>query len=477
MAVTAQRANPKLAAQTARRIEDDIIAAHWPVGQVLGSEAQLMERYDVSRAVLREAIRLIEHHGVARMRRGPSGGLIVQAPDAAAAISAVVVYLGHAGASVDDLMYVRRLLEPLAAAMAAERITEDGIARLRAIVENQPEDRDGQILSSEDGIVHLAIATASGNEALALFITILMELTSVYSASQTHVTRAETAQAARGMTRAHASLVAAIVAGDSATAQHRLGTHLQAVQDFLPSRRSGRQASPVVPRGTGDKLAEVVARNVRTDIAARGLPVGRVIGSEDELRERYGVSRAVLREAVRLLEYHSVATMRRGPGGGLVVAVPDPAATIEAAALYLQYRQAKAGDLRPVREALEFGALSLLTASARSQEATDWLREQLAEPDPTELDAVIAHINAFHQDLVAQAGNPVLTLLMRIVLSLWDRYGEPPDEALPVPRKELGATALAAHRKIAAAVLDGDYALARHRMSRHLGGITAVKEL
>jgi len=57
VAVPAQRANPKLAAQTARRIEDDIIAAHWPVGQVLGSEAQLMERYDVSRAVLREAIR------------------------------------------------------------------------------------------------------------------------------------------------------------------------------------------------------------------------------------------------------------------------------------------------------------------------------------------------------------------------------------------------------------------------------------
>jgi hypothetical protein len=35
------------------------------------------------------------------------------------------------------------------------------------------------------------------------------------------------------------------------------------------------------------------------------------------------VSRSVLREAVRLLKYHAVATMRRGPGGGLVVAQPQ----------------------------------------------------------------------------------------------------------------------------------------------------------
>ena len=42
-----------------------------------------------------------------------------------------------------------------------------------------------------------------------------------------------------------------------------------------------------------------------------------MLGAEAELRERYGVSRAVLREAVRILEYHGAVTTKRGPGGGV----------------------------------------------------------------------------------------------------------------------------------------------------------------
>jgi DNA-binding FadR family transcriptional regulator len=295
------------------------------------------------------------------------------------------------------------------------------------------------------------------------------------------MTRDDAAQAAKGMAHAHASLVSAIVSGQSAAAQLRAETHLKAVQDFLRPRSRGRQPrdTTALLRDTSDrheKLAEVIARNVRADIAQRRLPVGSVIGSEDDLRERYGVSRAVLREAVRLLEYHSVATMRRGPGGGLVVGRPDPAASIEAAALYLQYRRAKVTDLQPVREALELGVLDLLTGRSQDEAITRWLEDQLTESGPTELDAVIVRINDFHLGLAQLVGNPVIALLLRIALSLWDRYGEPSEQSLPASRQELSAIALAAHRGIVAAVLDGDYALARHRMSRHLSGITAVME-
>src|SRR4051812_32028391 len=65
---------PKLASVVAQRIEDDIVASGWPEGQVLGSETDLLERFGVSRAVVREAVRIIEHTGAARMRRGPGGG-------------------------------------------------------------------------------------------------------------------------------------------------------------------------------------------------------------------------------------------------------------------------------------------------------------------------------------------------------------------------------------------------------------------
>ena len=55
----------KRAAKVADRIVGDVMALGWPVGEVLGSEADLLERYQVSRAVFREAVRLLEHQQVA----------------------------------------------------------------------------------------------------------------------------------------------------------------------------------------------------------------------------------------------------------------------------------------------------------------------------------------------------------------------------------------------------------------------------
>ena len=71
----------KLARRAAEQIIADIIELGWPVGHILGSEAELLDRYAVSRAVLREAVRLMEHQHVARMRRGRGGGLVIDEPD------------------------------------------------------------------------------------------------------------------------------------------------------------------------------------------------------------------------------------------------------------------------------------------------------------------------------------------------------------------------------------------------------------
>jgi len=61
----------KPASRIARDIEADIARCGWPIGQSLGSEQALQHRFRVSRSVLLEAVRLVEHHQVARMRRGP----------------------------------------------------------------------------------------------------------------------------------------------------------------------------------------------------------------------------------------------------------------------------------------------------------------------------------------------------------------------------------------------------------------------
>src|SRR6201995_374492 len=169
----------KLASTIARDIEADIIRRGWPIGASLGSEPALKQRFCLSRSVLREAVRLVEHHQVARMRRGPKGGLFICEPDAGPATRAVVIYLEYLGITLGDLLNARLVLEPLAASLAAERIDEAGIDRLRAVLRGEEHWRPG--LPTPRDEFHIALAERSKNPVLQLFIDVLMRLTTRYA--------------------------------------------------------------------------------------------------------------------------------------------------------------------------------------------------------------------------------------------------------------------------------------------------------
>lgn len=462
---------PKLASQVARRIESDIIEAGWPVGELFGSETELRLRYGVSRAVLREAVRIVEHHGVADMRRGPAGGLIVRAPDAAPSARALVIYLGHLGTAMPDVVHARLLLEPLAAAMTAGTITEDGIRRLRASHAHEASQPGIEI---QDGL-HALLGELSGNAAVALFVQVLTLLTRHYASAHApgeHEVRRAKADSAR----AHQAIVEATIAGDVALAEHRVAGHLRALGRWLGT-------DPPPPAGTGSprpveaatvhqKLAEIVADRIRTDIARAGLGAGELAGSERDLLVRYGVSRAVLREAIRLLEYHSVAGMRRGPGGGLIVNRPDPSASIEAIALYLEHQGIDFDGLRTVRDAIELGCIELVVA----RRAEPGVAERLAAAqhlDATDQAVLEASSHLFHTELAELTGNPVLALFQRILTTLSARHLRAVPRTGTAPTTPVMAAEVArVHRGIAEAVLAGDTGLAKHRMRRHLATLS-----
>lgn len=465
----------KLAARIARAIEGDVIAADWPVGSMIGSEPELIERYGVSRAVFREAVRLVEHHQVARMRRGRSGGLRVIAPDAAAAVSAAVVYLEHTGTTVDDLLRARSLLEPLAAAQAARHISEEDIKALRdAAAQKSGTPPDGQILAAY-GSLHVTMARLSGNPVLQLFVEVLAQLTERY-AKVRRTTRADRDATAREVDRAHLALVDAVVAGDAATAQHCMSAHLAAVdQLFAGTQRrivARRPAAASERAGGGHKLAEVIAEEIRADIVRGRWQVGDVIDSEIGLVERYDVSRSAIREAVRLLEHHSIAWMRRGPNGGLIVAEPDLDAGVEAMALYLGYRGATAAHLLLVRKELELGCVDLV--AGRSSEP--WVRERLEQALTVSPDAPAAEVNRLANELhlaVAElAGNPVLAFLIRTLTSLSARHVAVAPGIQPLPAQTPAEAVAHAHLAIVAAIASGDRGLARRRMARHLDALS-----
>jgi DNA-binding FadR family transcriptional regulator len=465
----ASRGPARLATQIARRLEDEIIDRRWPVGEMLGSEAELRERFGVSRSVLRESIRLLEHQRVARMRSGPGGGLVVCSPDASPATRAFVIYLEYVGTSVEDLLRARRLLEPLAARLAAEAVTEDEVDRLRALVERERAGIDDPARSSSD--FHVLLGRLSGNAVLRLFIEVLTRLTSRYAQTSSRTAKEVVTEARAAATARHAEITEAVTAGDAAVAQLRLTAHLDELEAWLlahrirrPSRQMrSRPADPDPDDSPDRKLAEVVAGRIHDDIAGHQRQVGEVLGAEPDLLSRYGVSRAVLREAIRILEHHSVARMRRGNGGGLVVLAPDPTASIHTMALYLDYQGVGPDDLWMVREAIEVGCVQAITAKALSPETAGRLRSALDHASGQD-----EYGELFHTEIAKLAGNPVLTLFLRITTELWSRHNRA--DLRPVAAVETEVRRV--HGKILDAVLAGDVALAQHRMRRHLQAVT-----
>jgi DNA-binding FadR family transcriptional regulator len=467
----------KRATQIARAIADGISEAGWPVGAVIGTEASIMARYGGSRAVTREAIRLLEHHHVAVMRRGPGAGLVVQAPDPITVTNASLVYLEQVGTTVSDLFEARRLLEPLAAAMAARAITEDGISILRAVAAEPPEVLTGRHLSPTHGKLHITLAEMSGNTALTLFVDILVRLTDRF-ACLPDITESVRTQANDAAVAAHCAIVDAIVANDLATAQHRMAAHLSGIAGWLadPTRSiaTGRAIDRrPVDRPDGRKLAEVIADAIRSEITANRWQVGAAMGSETDLIERYRVSRAVLREAIRILEYHSVARMRSGPRGGLIVTKRDPDASIEAMALYLDYRGATANDMLSVRKALELGVLDSVMKRAIDPTVAERLRTALKVSPQTPVRDVNRLGHEVHLALAAMSGNPVLAFFIRTIISLWARRGTGTPGQEPMPPEEAAGAVWRAHGAIVEAILAGDHSLARHRMVRHLEALPA----
>jgi DNA-binding FadR family transcriptional regulator len=459
----------KLAAQTARRIEVDVLRRGWPVGESLGSEVDLRDRLGVSRSVLREAVRLVEHHQVARMRRGPNGGLIVRAPDAGPATRSIVIYLEYVGTSVADLLDARLLLEPIAAGLATERLTDEGVDALRAMVDGEPAAEH-----SAYEPLHPLLGQLSGNPVLHLFIDVLTRLTTRFAHTSRRIPKAELLASEETSHESHRAIVDAMVAGDEARAQTLLTEHLEWVADWVErhrvrrARAAGAVIEPEMVEGPRAKLAEVVAARIHDDIAARGWEVGSVLGSEADLLGRYGISRAVLREAVRLLEYHSVARMRRGPGGGLVVAEPEPQASIDTMALFLGYQGVTADHLRVVRDAIELRTVASVTArhtdgdvTRRLAEAVRWTTEGPAD-EPRKADL-------FHAELADLAGNPVLALFLDIITELFRRHAATQDQ--PLPGDDAAEDVRHVHQRILDAIVDGDAGLARGRMRKHLNAV------
>lgn len=456
----------KLAATVASRIVDDVFAREWPVGEVIGSEAELLERYGVSRAVFREAVRLVEHQHVARMRRGPGGGLVVTEPDAQAVIDASVLYLLRVRARLDEVFEARLVLEEIVTELAAKRIEKSDRERLRQLIEDEAA---GQVFDHR--ALHSLLAALTRNPVLELFVDTLNRVAAFYFSDREALGTSTLSASAH----AHRRIAEAVMQGDGDLARRRMHTHLEAEAEYIRRRRAARQVlkpSAALRGPAGSKRAEAVAREIFGQVVANRFEPGDFLGSEAELIEAYGVSRAIFREAVRILEHHHVAAMRRGPGGGLFVEAPSVAPVADVAAVYLKRRGVNVGHFSDVRLGVEL-ALADRVIDNHDEDTDELLRASLAAEEDASDDEMVEAVHDLHAAIASLAGNRALELVARVLIRVTRlREAERPHRARLEIRREVHR----AHTGIVDALIERDRALARRRLHRHLTAVASSLE-
>jgi len=464
----------KLGEKVAFAIKRDIAEAGWPVGEVLGNQGELMKRYKVSRSTLREAVRQVERHGVARMRRGIGGGLVVQQPARGSAVLALASYLELAAVKLSELFEARELLEGLMVELACERATDADLARMRALYDQLmagPADDLAQEVKHHFEL-RSAIAALPRNPALALLIESLYRVTSdMLTVSADDPRLPELARASRKEKRL---LVDALLAGDVVAGRLEVRSTIKRSRKLVEAelREQGltfEQASAVDlsaeadPSGTSGlyKLGHRVSLRIARDIAASDAAPGSRLGSEPELRERYGVSRAVFREALRTLELHCIVQLRRGYSGGMVIGVPDPSYTAELATIYFQYARLKPRHFYEMWRSLQLASAQLaaqrITAAGKQR-----LEAVIAAQKAATHEQIPAVHGRLHLEISDLSGNRVLALFTRIMSDIAAYY--PTD----IPPAETWQVLSGSHAEVAAAIGKGDAPLSRRLMARHM---------
>jgi GntR family transcriptional regulator, transcriptional repressor for pyruvate dehydrogenase complex len=227
-----------------------------------------------------------------------------------------------------------------------------------------------------------------------------------------------------------------------------------------PRLHVGQTMTAVAPRAFEHILGELEA-----SISAGVLEAGDRLPPERDLATRFGVSRASVREAIRVLEAMGVVSVRRGAEHGVVLLEEPGNAFQPVLRLLVALRHVSLDDAIEFRVMVEAGAARRLAedgGAAALGELLDRMEEPgVLQPEFHALDAT------FHVKLVRTAGNALLNLvedavdglLRKVITDLsliaWDW------EAI---RPQL----IAEHRGIHDAIVAGDGERAAELVTRHI---------
>jgi DNA-binding FadR family transcriptional regulator len=120
-----------LAEQVADTLKEAILASRWQAGEALPTEPELCEQFDVSRAVVRDATRMLVAQGLVDAQHGR--GVFVTGSPVEAFGDALLLALRRMNATAWDVERFEQMVIPEICAEASVQATDEELATIRAL--------------------------------------------------------------------------------------------------------------------------------------------------------------------------------------------------------------------------------------------------------------------------------------------------------------------------------------------------------
>lgn len=160
------------------QIESAVLDGKIHVGDVLPPERDLMERFQISRGTLREALRVLEQKGLIEIRLGTNGGAVIKGMSTDKISENLALLIRFQQVSLEHLAEFREGVEGQVVALAADRATPSDIHQLRCLLDEARQCKDGGVGQQDafvrvDEQLHQLLARISRNP---MYISILQTL-------------------------------------------------------------------------------------------------------------------------------------------------------------------------------------------------------------------------------------------------------------------------------------------------------------
>jgi DNA-binding FadR family transcriptional regulator len=226
--------------QVADQLRELIVSGALAPGERLPIESALARDFGVSRATIREALRVLAAQGLVRTSKGAMGGSFVTLPTVDHISSFVEANVGllteTRHVTLEELLEARELVEVPAARLAASRRSDADLERLRSTVPADDLDLGSAEEFTYNAEFHSCVLEASRNTLLTV------SAQPIFTVLQTHLARSSLPRSFHVSIHAHhLRILEAVEAGDADGAATEMREHLAFLRPFY--ERAWKSAS------------------------------------------------------------------------------------------------------------------------------------------------------------------------------------------------------------------------------------------